>query len=179
MAQFMAKSPMAQISGAGILSVLDGMGTFRDLSLKVLERFGIVDPKAGEWYSQQAWLDAFKEIAGKTGPNTLKVIGRRIPEVTPMPSEFDTIEKALAAMDIGYHFHHRGGEIGHYKLQKTGEKSITLVCDDPYPCNFITGVVESTARKRAPASAIVVIKHDDTAPCKSKGADSCTYHISW
>lgn len=179
MPQFRAKASGVEIDGSAILAVLDGMGTYRETALRLLERYGIQNPQPGEWYPQQKWLDAFREIADSTGPNTLKVIGRRIPETTELPPEVDTIEKALGGMDGAYHLHHRGGEIGHYHSEKSGDRSMKVVCDDPYPCQLTSGIIESTANMRAPKGGILIVKHDDSAPCKQKGGESCTYLIRW
>jgi hypothetical protein len=155
------------------------MKAFRFLSAGVLAKQGIVDPQAGEWYSQQAWLDAFRDIAEKTGPATLRTIGRGIPAVALWPPDVDTIDKALASIDVAYHMNHRGGEIGHYAFRKTGARSAEVVCDNPYPDDFDMGIIEATAKQFAPRGASVTVRHDDSRPCRKLGGDSCTYLVSW
>ena len=179
MAQFKARDPRVEVNGAAVLSFAEAIEVFRDLSLQVLAEHGIVDPKEGEWYPQQAWLDAFKEIAEKTGPATLKAIGKKIPELALWPPDVDTIEKALASIDMAYHMNHRGGDIGHYNFEKTGEQSGKMVCDNPYPCDFDLGIIEATAKRFAPKGVSTNVKHDDSQPCRKKGDDSCTYFVSW
>ncbi|MEW5919640.1 MAG: hypothetical protein AB1796_01565 [Bacillota bacterium] len=180
MAQFKTFAPGVNVNGETVLSVVAGMGGFKNQALKILAGKGIIDPQPGKWYSQQAWLDSFKEIADSIGQKVLFEIGKKIPENAQWPPEIDAIEKALASIDVAYHMNHKGGEIGHYNYKQTGEKSGAMVCQNPYPCEFDRGIVTSVARKFKPASStIVTVKHDDAAPCRNKGADSCTYYITW
>ena len=180
MAQFKAFAPNVEVNGATVNSVVDGMGAFKARALQILSECGISEPQVGKWYSQTSWLNAFKKIAESIGSNTLYTIGMKIPENASFPPEINSIEKALASLDVAYHMNHRGGFIGTYKYQKTGEKAGVMVCTNPYPDDFDRGIVEAIARKFKPRdSAIVKVVHDDTAPCRKKGADSCTYKISW
>jgi hypothetical protein len=179
MAQFKAIVPGVEVCGAAVLSVVEGMDLSQLVALRVLKAHGIVSPKKDSWHSQQAWLDAFQEIAKKVGPATLRRIGTKIPETALWPPAVHTIEDALASIDVAYHMNHRGGEIGHYSFQKTGEESGTMVCGNPYPCAFDSGIIEATARMFAPKGVVTSVKHDDSQPCRQKGGESCTYLITW
>ena len=74
---------------------------------------------------------------------------------------------------------HRGGEIGHYTFTKTGDKRATMVCRNPYPCDFDRGIVEAMAQRFRPQGSIVKVQHDSTKPCRKSQSDSCTYLVSW
>ena len=179
MTQFKAINPKVEVSGAAVLSVVEGIEAFKKTALEILAKHGIADPKKEGWYLQQSWLDAFREISEKIGPATLRRIGTKIPETAMWPSEIKTVEEALASIDVAYHMNHQGGEIGHYRFEKTGKKSGRFLCDNPYPCAFDFGIIKATARRFAGKDAIPVVKHDDTQPCRAKGGESCTYLISW
>lgn len=179
MAQFVAFSPNVEVNGQTVLSVVDGMGAFKSLSLKILSDNGITDPKPNEWYKQQSWLDSFKRIAEKIGERTLYTIGQKIPENAQFPPDIDTIDKALSAIDVAYHMNHRGGEIGHYNFTKTNDNSGTMVCDNPYPTEFDRGIIEAMAKRFAPSGSNVRVVLDANKPSRKSGADSCTYIISW
>jgi hypothetical protein len=179
MAQFKAFASGVQVNGETVYSIIDGMGAFKQSALKILAQNNIADPKPGQWYSQQDWLNAFKTISDTIGSQTLFMIGKKIPENAKFPPEIDHIEKALGAIDVAYHMNHRFGEIGTYGFKKTGDHTATMVCKNPYPCDFDRGIVTAMATRFKPAGSMPVVTHDDGAPCRKKGADSCTYHVKW
>jgi len=177
--QFEAVSPKVEVNGAAVLSVVEGMETFKGTALDILARHGINNPQKEGWYLQQSFLDAFQEIAEKIGPVTLQRIGSKIPETANWPPKIRTIEEALASIDVAYHINHRGGELGRYRFEKTGKKSGLILCDNPYPCAFDFGIIKATAYRFGGKDAMPVVKHDDHQPCRQKGGESCTYIISW
>jgi hypothetical protein len=179
MAQFKAFSDGVEVNGETVLSIVDGMGAMRYMAMQILKQAGIDDPKPGQWYRQQAWLDSFKKISESVGANTLMQIGQKIPENAKFPPQIDTVEKALGAIDVAYHMNHRGGEIGIYGYSSDGPNKATLVCNNPYPCDFDRGIIMAMARRFSPKGASVAVVHDDTAACRRKGGESCTYHVSW
>lgn len=179
MAQFRAYAQGVEVNGETVLAIVDGMGSFKDMAVKVLTDCGIPNPKPGQWYPQQAWLDAFKKIADTIGSNTLYSIGKKIPENAKFPPQINSIDKALSAIDVAYHMNHRGGEIGSYTCQKAGERAIKMVCPNPYPCDFDRGIIEAMALKFKPEKSVLIVRHDDSAACRKKGANSCTYNVTW
>ncbi len=178
MAEFLAFEPGVEVNGETVLAVVEGMGAFADFGRQILSENGIVDPSPGRWYPQQAWLDAFKAIAGKVGPATLKMIGMKIPNNAQWPPGITTVEEALASIDVAYHMNHRGGEIGCYRFESTGPRSGTMYCRNPYPSDFDLGIILAVAGKFAPKWAVNVVL-DPNAPTRWKGGDSCTYIVTW
>jgi hypothetical protein len=176
MAQFKALAPKVEVNGETVLSILDGMGSFQAIGRRFLDACGIPDPKPGQWFRQQSWLDAFKLIASKVGDSTLFEIGRKIPENAQFPPEVDSIEKALAAIDIAYHMNHRSGEIGHYSFSSTGRREGRMVCDNPYPTEFDRGIIEAMALKFAPYVDVEIEKGRSS---RREGGDSDAYRIYW
>lgn len=69
--------------------------------------------------------------------------------------------------------------IGHYVFSKPGDREAKMVCQNPYPCDFDRGIIEGMARKFRPTGSTVQIAHNDAAPCRKKGAQSCEYIIKW
>jgi hypothetical protein len=179
MAQFKAFAPEVEINGVAVLSVIKAMGTFRQTASNILGEHGIVAPEEGAWYSQQAWLDTFKEIAETMGDITLRMIGEKIPEVALWPPDIDTVGKALASIDVAYHMNHRGGRIGHYTLEEVGKRSGKMVCENPYPCDLDMGIIESTASRFAAEGVQPTVKHDRSQCCRKEGGDACTYLVTW
>jgi len=103
----------------------------------------------------------------------------KIPETAKFPPTITDIEKALQAIDVAYHMNHRGGEIGHFLYSKVADKSAKLVCSNPYPCDFDRGLILSMAKKFKQKNETPLVNHDDSQPCRKKGAESCTYTIKW
>ncbi|HUI69682.1 MAG TPA: hypothetical protein VL354_04120 [Spirochaetia bacterium] len=203
--QFVAFEKGIQVNGTTVNAVIDGLGSLAEeiFSLKVLARdwlakAGIgtmagrdyrLDPEG--WYSQEAWLRVFEAIAKEIGEAPLKQIGMKIPENAIFPPWVQDIDSAIRAIDIAYHMNHRkSGKvlfdpatgtmeegIGHYGYERvSAANQITSECNNPYPCSFDFGIIAAMAAKFQKNARVV---HDDTKPCRKKGADSCTYIITW
>lgn len=179
MAQYKAFDSGVEVLGEVVLSFVEVMGAFKSLAAGILRDNAIYEPKPGGWYSQQAWLNSFKTIAEKIGPNTVFLLAGQIPTSADIDPEIDTLEKALFNLDEAYRRCHRGGEAGHYTFVKTGEKTGQMHTLNPYPCEFDRGLLDALTRRFEPANPYLDIVHHDNAPCKRRGADSCTYTITW
>jgi len=179
MAQFKAMELGVMVSGSAVLSVVEAMEAYKSMALRILENHGIDNPKKDQWYPQQAWLDAFKNIADHVGPATLRMIGEKIPDTAMWPPVVNKVDEALASIDIAYHMNHRDGEIGHYRFEKTGEKTGKMICNNPYPCDFDFGIIRATSMKFAPEGTTPLVTHDKSGSCRRKGGNTCTYNISW
>jgi hypothetical protein len=178
MAQFQAFDPHAEVIGITIKAVIETMGLFERMAKGIYARYGIVEVKDDGWYSQQAYLDVFCEIYEKVGSKTMKMIGRTIPTKVLWPPDITTIEQGLASIDIAYHMNHRGGEIGYYRYEKTGDRSARMVFYNPYPCPFDEGLIEGVATKFALSGARVKVVHTPQT-CRLKGDATCVYQVSW
>jgi hypothetical protein len=67
--------------------------------------------------------------------------------------------------------------IGHYVYQAVeGKKEIVMTCENPYPCRFDLGIIKGMAQRFEPTASIT---HDTTKGCRKKGAESCTYVVTW
>lgn len=67
--------------------------------------------------------------------------------------------------------------IGHYGYEHVaGQNKLVSVCENPYPCAFDLGILTVMA-ERFESSARVA--HDGAQPCRKRGANSCTYSITW
>jgi hypothetical protein len=192
MAQFVAINPNVEVNGQTVLSLVNGLGPFRTKGIEILKECGISNIKLDNWYSQQAWLNAFKHISKNTGSSTLLLIGKSIPDNAQFPSEIDDIFKALSSIDIAYHMNHRlDGKtlfdkqtgsmtegIGHYHYKKVSNNEIEIKCDNPYPCDFDKGIVMQMANRFRPSNARAKIVHDESG-CRKNGDESCIYRVTW
>lgn len=174
-----ASAHTAEVSGRAILSVVTGMGSLTKRVHRVLSDNGIPDPQPETWYPHRAWLTAFSTMAEYLGPNTLNWIGERFVETAEWPLEINSIEKALSSIDLVHQLQHRGGDVGHYAFEKTGENSGKVICSAPNPCDFDRGLVFAIAKRFKPNPAVYVRVAHDLNGCRQLGADTCTYHVHW
>lgn len=177
MAQFIAFAPNVEINGTTVMSITAAMGS---TAKPILAAHGLGRIKPDEWYPQQDWLDAFREIA-QLPSNIVDLvnIGMQIPQNAIFPSGIDSIQAALQSIDVAYHMNHRGGEIGSYQAVIIDDNQIDLICENPYPCHFDYGIIYGMSRRFCPKDMLVKVEHDDYAPCRRNGASSCTYHVIW
>lgn len=193
MAQFKALNANVEVNGQTVLSIVAGMETFREIALEMLAARGISDPAVNKWYSQQCWLDAFRDIAENVGEYTLMEIGRKIPENADWPPFVNSIETALGSIDIAYHMNHRvDGNImfnpdngtmidgiGHYSFSMEGERRGKMLCDNPYPSDFDRGIIEAAAKRFKSKGDRVSVVLDQSGGSRKSGGDVCRYIITW
>jgi hypothetical protein len=180
-AGFRALDSNVEVNGETVHSAIDGIGDFKETALRILAKQGIVNPQPGEWYDQQAWLNALNVISEKMGPEALYDIGLKIPDNWLFPPGIDSLDKALSAIDTAFHMNHRNGLIGHYYFSVVGENSYEVVCENSYPCDLDRGLLAAfCARLQAKGSERrAVVTHVDSKPCRKKGDNSCTFRITW
>ncbi|NOU16972.1 MAG: hypothetical protein HOO91_05375 [Bacteroidales bacterium] len=193
MAQFVAFDQNVEVNKVTIMSVVNSMEKGKETRISILEKNGISIEKK-EWYSQQSWLNAFKEIANTLGDMNLFLIGKAIIDSAKFPP-INNLEEALRSLDIAYHMNHRlNGKvmfdsqtgtktegIGHYRLTdfNAAGKHAVMVCDNPYPSKFDEGIITQLVRKFKTTAATESIKLNLTKETRIKGGHSCTYNITW
>lgn len=177
MSQFIAFAPNVEVNGTTILSITAGMGA---IAHPILVAHGLDNVQRDQWYPQQAWLDAFREIAELPGSmSDLVSIGMEIPTNAIFPTEINSIEAALRSIDVAYHMNHRGGEIGYYHVEIVGDQQIDMICENPYPCEFDYGIIYSMSRRFCPQGSFARVLHEHHDPCRKRGDNACVYHVSW
>lgn len=182
MNQFEAIDPEVEINGQTILAMVDGVARFSEEYRSTVERAmaknGIDDPTPGEWYPQQAWLDAFETLATDLQPHILDRIGEQIPDAADWPGRITGVEEGLQSINEAYHANHRGGEIGYYRLLSSGEQSGKMECKNPYPCPFDRGIIRAVAQQYAPLSSFVFVEETGDE-CRLDNGSTCTYTVHW
>lgn len=180
MALYRAFEAGVEVDGEAVLAVVQGMGRFKALAVEILLEHGIPNPAPGHWYPQQAWLDAFRDIAERLGPANLLQIGKMIPLTARWPGGIGDIHEALASIDVAYHLNHRGGEIGNYTYTPLSPRSGRMRCCNPFPCEFDQGILLGLARRHIPLdSALLEIPHGEDGACRKHGAEACDYLLEW
>lgn len=168
--------------GNTILVVEDALSRFSDDHRQrvrdALAEYGIDDPEAANWYPQEAELNAFETIAEDLEPHILDRLGERVHAAAEWPGEIDSVEEALRSIDDAYQLNHRGGEIGYYSFEKTGDREGLVECKNPYPCRFDRGLIRGVAQEHSPVESFVFIE-ERADHCRRRGDDVCTYTVHW
>jgi hypothetical protein len=168
MAVFKASAPTDRVAGASIVAALDTLGMWRSRGVKILEEHGIVDPRPGEWYPFQAYLDA------------LRFIYEKIVAGNDFPPTIDSIEAALSTLDGDYRLRHTGTDIGSFRYEPKGPREAAMTIRNPYPCELDRGVVTALVQRFRPsASPLARVDHVDAASCRKKGAPACVLRVTW
>ncbi|WP_437734543.1 hypothetical protein [Sorangium sp. So ce1335] len=191
MAQYVAFRPGVEVRAANLLALFEAPGrAYVPMIMKIMIKHGLHQLMAIDWLPMQLWLDAQREIEDTIGEHTLFALGKKAPEVVAWPAGIDSIEAALASIDVAYHLNHRiDGEpmfdlrtgvmkegIGHYRCHARGDRSIAVVCDTPYSSELERGLITGTARKFKPAAEVTL---DEAQPTRRRGGDSCTFVVRW
>jgi hypothetical protein len=190
---FVALADGVEVSGQHILSMVNCLGNHREKAVLILEEHGITGLEPRKWYSQQTWLDCFKLIVAPFHRNTLTLLGRKITENAIFPPEINVIGLALQSIDWAYHLHHRldgvvmmdyvSGKmhegIGHYYFEETAPNKAVIICNDPYPCDYDRGIIDSIAFRFRPNGSHPKVTHDSADHCRNNGGDFCTYIVEW
>jgi hypothetical protein len=196
--QFKPFEPGIEVFGASIDAIVDAFKLFPSIALKRLVNAGIGSMRGKDvvvnrdsWYPQANWLSVFEGIASEVGPRALVQIGQHVPKHAPFPPSINDIHGAMGSMDAAYHMNHRKGGrvmfdpgtgqmlsgIGNYGYAPVPrERRIISVCENPYPCDFDRGIISALAARFERGSRVT---HDDSAPCRKNGADSCKFIIAW
>jgi len=155
MKKFEASSDLVRVNGETILSFVKAVPASEDSRKEILKKYGINDPQPGQWYSQQAWLNAFKEISEKVGVITLKLIGKAIPKNAKFPPQIKETKEAFEMLDKAYKMNHKGGFIGEYKFLSFDAKKreIKMEINTPYPEDFDAGIMLGLFEKFKPKDA--------------------------
>lgn len=191
--------PGIEVNGESLGATVDAFKQYPAIVSKYLVKYGLVRTANGKpesidrsaWYPFDKWLAAYQEIAKEIGINSLYTIGKKIPENATFPPHLTDVKAALGSLDIAYHLNHRKhgklmfdvntgvmlDGIGHYRVELAGnERKATVVCEEPYPCEFDRGLITALANRFEPMAKTI---HDNGAPCRKKGENTCTYHVSW
>ena len=193
MAQFVAINNKVEVNRQTVLSIVNSMDKSKDVRLDILLKNGI-NPDESEWFNQQKWLNAFRDISVSLGEMNLFLIGKAIVTNAKFPPIKD-LEEGLRSINIAYHMNHRvngkimfdsaTGEItegiGDYQLIEFDEKvkRAVMKCSNPYPSKFDEGIIVQVVRRFKSSGSIENIRLDLSKESRIRGGNSCTFSISW
>ena len=121
-----------------------------------------------------------EEIATRMTPTALYAMGCKVATSVGETGGIEDFQDFVRRIDVIYYNYHRGGEIGHAQAAWESDRSVRVVMDTPYPCEFERGILYGFARRfLGNASDRLYAEHVEGAPCRRQGARSCTYRLNW
>jgi hypothetical protein len=173
-------SDQVEVYGKSVQAIINAMEFLKLKARQVLSSHGISPLEPEKWYPINAVLDSFNDILKQVGPHTTRSIGRCIPQSAEFPPFINSFETALGGLDQAYRMNHRGkGDIGSYRYQHGMGNTATMVCDNPYPCEFDQGIIEALYDRFQPKGSIRLRIEHGPGGCRAKGSRACTYQLKW
>ncbi|MEA1951985.1 MAG: hypothetical protein U9N87_11410 [Planctomycetota bacterium] len=169
-----------EVSGHIALAMIKGMAGIDKRYRHVLAEHELDDPNTDSWYPLVEVLGIFETLSAAAEPFVISDMGTRVGDDAQFPTEIDSVQEAFTQVNAFLRSGHRGAGVGSYAFKKTGDNSGTIVCTTPYPCDFDRGFIEAVARRFRPRDSWdVTVVHEDSAPCRKRGGDCCTYFVQW
>src|SRR5579859_5160424 len=110
--------PAIQVVGGDVLAIKAAIKALGGDPEPLLDRHGLRNIQAEDWYSLQLNLDLLEDIrVSKFDFLSQVAIGEKIPDFVHWPPSIQTVEEAFGSIDTAYHMNHRGGDIGWYKSE--------------------------------------------------------------
>jgi hypothetical protein len=187
MGEFVLENSGVEVAGEVLLGFMRAFpDDMKKWGEEILTRNRIHDPKPGGWYPLQRYLDALKDTSEVFGGSMLRNVGSAIPFSAITYEKVDSVawEKLLKTMDTAYKRNLRGVDVGSITYESMGDSGGLSRARLTYalvsPCAYDHGVLEGVAKRWKPEGTTdVVVRHDDSMPCRHKGEDSCSYIVSW
>lgn len=190
MAVYHIEDKSIKVLGDAVRGFIRGLDVFEKIGLEILGKYDLDNPRLGEWYSLENYLKAHQELEQKLGSAALFALGQKVQENAVFPPEIESIEKALASIDIAYHMNHgvNGNPmidlvtgkmmdgIGNYSCQKIEDGKIEIVADNPYPTAFDEGLILSIAQRFNPISVVQLVEERSS---RSKGGNADVFLVQW
>lgn len=126
----------------------------------------------------RSFLRAMSELQEQFGTPFMRKVGSFILDKAAFPPGIDTLEKGMDLLNVAYYMNHSKnaeGLLGGYHWRPEGGGKGRMLCDNPYPCAFDLGIIETVARRYAPGSAVTHAQ----GSCRHSGGRECTYDVEW
>jgi hypothetical protein len=162
-------------------SFVAAFGPYKARGEKVVARhLGVADigtdPEAR--FAAVPFLRAMGELQDQFGAPFMRKVGSFIFDKAVFPPGIDTIEKGMQLVNVAYYMNHSAeavGRIGGYHWMPDGARSGTMRLDNPYPCAFDLGIIETIARRFETSANVEHLP----GGCRHEGSDECRYRVTW
>jgi hypothetical protein len=181
MREFQCPEAGITVSRGVVDAFLEAFGAYRARGEKVVcAHLGVPQLSSDEAsrYALTGFLAAMAELQAQFGLPFMRKVGSFIFDKAVFPPGIDTVEKGMALVNTAYYMNHSAeaaGRIGGYHWRLTGERAGTMLLDNPYPCAFDVGIIDTIARRFAPEAKVEHLP----GGCRREGAEACTYSVAW
>jgi hypothetical protein len=137
-----------------------------------------IGPDPEGWFSAPRFLSAMSELQDQFGAPFMRKVGSFIFDKAAFPPGIDTVAKGMELVNTAYYMNHSDdakGRIGGYHWHPRGSRAGGMLCDNPYPCAFDIGIIETIARRFEPGASVVHLG----GGCRHEGGDTCAYTVEW
>jgi hypothetical protein len=173
-------APQVEVQGHVVKALLDSVEIVRPEVLRILGTHGITASSPRPWYPLADVLCCLRDVQARVGLVTVRAIGQQVPKHTAFPPHITSFAMALFQMNAAYRTNHRGeGDIGGYHHEPVDGQSSRMRCDNPYPCEFNQGVLESLHSRFSGRGSLRLRIAHEPGGCRSRGDAACTYHLKW
>lgn len=143
----------------------------------ILDKYGLLNPSTKAWHAHRDVVQMIHEVASGNNDCDLYATGAIVQACFGLSDVTGGVDMALAAVDDYYQSTHRGPDAGGYQLLKWKCGTISVTCNNPYPCDFDRGMLESLVKRFAPPGTVLGVAHDHDARCRDLGDHACTYKV--
>lgn len=195
----MGVAPGIEVDSRNVANVIQAFRLVPQIAYQILaqHRLGLTTPEGAfvpdprPWWPLNSYLAALAKINEVVGTSKMLEIGKLVHKHAILPPSLNDIHSAFQAIDVAYHLNHRkdgvvmfdlaSGRmlegIGHYRPKSSPHANrITMVCENPYPCDVDRGILWGFALR---FEARAFVEHVTAKPCRKSGAASCTFAVSW
>jgi hypothetical protein len=181
MREFQVNAGTAAVNGKVVETYMAAMGPYAGRGEQVLKRNLGVEKLVYDgttFYPLDQFLKTLEEFQAQLGQPFLKAMGKFVLTKAEFPPDITSLEQALSMLNIAYYMNHQcaPGDIGSYRWQQVSDRGGVMTCDNPYPCAFDQGLLETLAARFAPGATVA---HDPADGCRHQRGDACAFTISW
>lgn len=146
----------------------------------VMRHFGLkeIPDDPASRFPLTKFLSAMDELQAQFGAPFMRKVGSFLFDNTEFPPGMDTLQKAMALMDVAYYMNHSAeaeGKIGGYHWKAEGDRRGVMTLDNPYPCAFDMGVIETIGRRFEPTAKVEHVP----GSCRHEGGNECVLTLAW
>jgi hypothetical protein len=169
-----------EVQSSTAKALMDALGLLSQETRRILAQHGIPTLVQQEWYPIETLLGCLRDIRSQMGPYTLHSLGRLSAQHIAFLPTVGSFPVALASLHEAYQTRHRGQEnLGGYHAESHGGRAARIRCDNPYPCEFDQGLLESLFERFPPQEAFRLRCAHVPDGCRTQGAPACLYHLQW